>query len=48
MSGSRHKALTAMRLKKEQQVYSIEQNRALQIFNYEQKLKKEHKIIEEM
>lgn len=48
MSGSRHKGLTQMHLKKQAQVYSIEENRALQIFNYESKLKKEHKIIEEM
>jgi len=48
MSGSRHKKMTAVRLRKEQQVYSAEEKRALAVFNYEQKIKKEHKLMEEM
>ena len=48
MSGSRHKRMTAVRLKKEQQVYSVEEKRALAIFNYEQKMNSERKFIEDM
>jgi hypothetical protein len=48
MSGSRHKRMTKVRQRKEQQVYSAEEKRALAVYNYEQKLKKETKIIEEM
>eukprot|EP01017_Pseudomicrothorax_dubius_P026546 TRINITY_DN2971_c0_g2_i19.p1 TRINITY_DN2971_c0_g2~~TRINITY_DN2971_c0_g2_i19.p1 ORF type:complete len:289 (+),score=76.37 TRINITY_DN2971_c0_g2_i19:131-997(+) len=38
MSGSRHKRMNAVRLRKEGQVYSAEEKRALAVFNYEQKL----------
>ena len=48
MSGSRHKRMTAIRMRKEQQIYSVEEKRALAIFNYEQKFQKEHKLIDEM
>ena len=48
MSGSRHRRMTAVRLRKEQQVYSIEEKKALAKFDYEQKIKKEAKLLEEM
>jgi len=48
MSGSRHKRMTAVRLRKENQVYTAEEKRALAVFNYEQKIKKEHTLMEEM
>ena len=48
MSGSRHKRMTAIRQRKEQQIYSVEEKRALTIYNYEQKITKEHKLIDEM
>lgn len=48
MSGSRHKRMTAVRLRKENEVYSAEEKRALAVFNYEQKIKRENKVVEEM
>jgi len=48
MSGSRHKRMTAVRLRKENQVYSAEEKKALKVFNYEQKIKREEKVMEEM
>jgi len=48
MSGSRHKRMTAVRLRKENQVYTAEEKRALAVFNYEQKIKKEVQVMDEM
>ena len=48
MSGVRHKKMTMARLKKEQQVYTAEEKRALAIYNLEEQLRKERNIINEM
>ena len=37
MSGSRHKRMNAVRIRKENQIYSAEEKRALQLFNHEEK-----------
>ena len=47
MSGSRHKKMTAVRLRKENQVYSAEEKRALALFNYEEKSAREAKLMAE-
>lgn len=47
MSGSRHKRMNAVRIRKENQVYSAEEKRALALFNYEEKAKRENKILAE-
>ncbi|KAK8506223.1 hypothetical protein V6N12_074271 [Hibiscus sabdariffa] len=40
MSGSRHQRMNAIRIRKENQVYSAEDKRALAMFNYEEKAKR--------
>ncbi|ORX83853.1 DUF926-domain-containing protein [Basidiobolus meristosporus CBS 931.73] len=45
MSGSRHHRMNAVRIRKENQVISAEEKRALLLFNQEEKAKKENKII---
>ena len=45
MSGSRHKRMNAVRVRKENQIYSAEEKRALQMFNYEEKQKREAQIL---
>jgi len=45
MSGSRHRRMNAVRIRKENQVYSAEEKRALTLFNYEEKAKRENKIL---
>jgi hypothetical protein len=45
MSGSRHRRMNAVRLRKENQIYSAEEKRALAMFNYEEKAKRENKIL---
>eukprot|EP01090_Pellita_catalonica_P005798 TRINITY_DN16024_c0_g1_i1.p1 TRINITY_DN16024_c0_g1~~TRINITY_DN16024_c0_g1_i1.p1 ORF type:complete len:295 (-),score=66.16 TRINITY_DN16024_c0_g1_i1:52-828(-) len=45
MSGSRHKRMNAVRIRKENQIYSAEEKRALALFNYEEKAKRENKIL---
>ena len=45
MSGSRHKRMNAVRIRKENQVYSAEEKRALAMFNYEEKQKRESQIL---
>ncbi|EGR33506.1 inositol monophosphatase family protein, putative [Ichthyophthirius multifiliis] len=47
MSGSRHKRMNAVRQMKEAKVYSIQEKKALAIYNYEQQIKKENKIIDQ-
>jgi len=47
MSGSRHRRMNAVRIRKENQVISAEEKRALMIFNQEEKMKRENKIIAE-
>ncbi|KAG0336272.1 hypothetical protein BG000_006746 [Podila horticola] len=48
MSGSRHQRMNAVRVRKENQVISAEEKRAIMIFNQEEKIKKDNKIINEM
>ncbi|KAF7129371.1 hypothetical protein RHSIM_Rhsim10G0030500 [Rhododendron simsii] len=45
MSGSRHRRMNAIRIRKENQVYSAEDKRALAMFNYEEKAKREQKAM---
>ena len=45
MSGSRHKRMNAVRIRKENQIYSAEEKRALQMFNHEEKQKRENQIL---
>jgi len=45
MSGSRHRRMNAVRIRKENQVISAEEKSALLAFNLEQKAKKENEII---
>lgn len=45
LSGSRHKRMNAVRLRKENQIYSAEEKRALAMFNYEEKQKRESQIL---
>ncbi|KAM3210219.1 hypothetical protein ACQJBY_064321 [Aegilops geniculata] len=48
MSGSRHSRITAVRLRKENQVYSAEEKRALATFNYEQRAMRESKVRDDL
>lgn len=45
MSGSRHARMNAIRLRKENQVYSAEEKRALALITFEEKQQKENKIV---
>ncbi|XP_071037462.1 NKAP family protein CG6066 isoform X2 [Parasteatoda tepidariorum] len=45
MSGSRHRRMEAVRLRKENQIYSADEKRALAKFNREERQKRESKII---
>merc|ERR1712202_35001 len=45
MSGSRHRRMNAVRIRKENQVYSAEEKRALAVINFEEKAAKEKKIM---
>eukprot|EP00041_Stephanoeca_diplocostata_P012002 m.198971 g.198971 ORF g.198971 m.198971 type:complete len:304 (+) comp18769_c0_seq2:168-1079(+) len=45
MSGSRHRRMEAVRLRKENQIYSADERRALAMFHYEEHQKKENKIL---
>lgn len=45
MSGSRHQRMNAIRLRKENQVYSAEEKRALALISFEEKQQKENKVI---
>ena len=45
MSGSRHQRMNAVRLRKENQVYSAEEKKALAMITLEEKQQKENKII---
>ena len=45
MSGSRHKRMNAIRIRKENQVYSAEEKRALAMLNFEEKAGKEKKLM---
>uniref|UniRef100_A0A2P2JI26 NF-kappa-B-activating protein C-terminal domain-containing protein n=1 Tax=Rhizophora mucronata TaxID=61149 RepID=A0A2P2JI26_RHIMU len=48
MSGSRHQRMNAIRIRKENQVYSAEDKRALAAFNYEERAKREHKVMADL
>eukprot|EP00891_Asterochloris_glomerata_P005876 jgi/Astpho2/5876/e_gw1.00080.216.1_t len=48
MSGSRHSRMNAIRIRKENQIYSQEERAALAMFNYEENKKKEQKILGDM
>merc|ERR1711871_58171 len=45
MSGSRHAKMNAVRLRKENQVYSAEEKRALALITFEEKQQRENKLI---
>ncbi|KAI8533832.1 hypothetical protein RHMOL_Rhmol10G0040400 [Rhododendron molle] len=48
MSGSRHQRMNAIRIRKENQVYSAEDKRALAMFNNEEKAKREQKVMADL
>lgn len=48
MSGSRHSRMNAVRIRKENQIYSAEEKAALAMFNFEENKRKEQKILEDM
>jgi hypothetical protein len=48
MSGSRHRRMEAVRLRKENQVYSADEKRALATFNYDARKQKEAQIMTQM
>ncbi|CAN7062739.1 unnamed protein product [Brassica oleracea var. botrytis] len=48
MSGSRHQRMNAIRIRKENQVYSAEDKRALAMFNYGEKAKREAKVMSDL
>ena len=45
MSGSRHQRMNAIRIRKENQVYSAEEKAALQAINFEERAAKEQKLM---
>ena len=47
MSGSRHAKMNAVRLRKENQVYTMEEKRALAIIALEERQKKEVEVVNE-
>ena len=47
MSGSRHRRMEAVRLRKENQIYNADEGRALLMFNYEERSKREEKLLTE-
>ena len=48
MSGSRHNRMNAIRIRKENQVYTAEEKQALAMFNAEEAKLKEQKLMAEM
>ncbi|EIE21677.1 DUF926-domain-containing protein [Coccomyxa subellipsoidea C-169] len=48
MSGSRHSRMNAIRIRKENQVYTAEEKAALAMYNFEENKKKEQKILADM
>ena len=48
MSGSRHQKMTAVRVRKENQVYTAEEKAALAMFNAEEAARKEQQLMAEM
>ena len=45
MSGSRHTKMNAVRIRKENQVYSAEEKRALALITFEEKQQQENKVM---
>ena len=45
MSGSRHTRMNAIRIRKENQVYSAEEKRALALITFEEKQQRENKLL---
>lgn len=45
MSGSRHRRMEAVRIRKENQIYSADEKRALALFSKEERTKRENKIL---
>lgn len=48
MSGSRHARMNAVRIRKENQIYTAEEKAALAMFNFEENKRKEAKILDDM
>ena len=48
MSGSRHNRMNAIRIRKENQVYSAEEKAALAMINHEEKEKREAKVMADL
>lgn len=48
MSGSRHRRMNAVRIRKENQVYSAEEKRALAMYNFEEKANREGMLVGEL
>jgi len=48
MSGSRHARMNAVRIRKENQVYSAEEKAALAMINHEEKAERESKVMEDL
>jgi pyruvate/2-oxoglutarate dehydrogenase complex dihydrolipoamide acyltransferase (E2) component len=48
MSGSRHARMNAVRVRKENQVYTVEEKAALAMFNFEETKRREAAVLEEM
>ena len=48
MSGSRHARMNAIRIRKENQVYSAEEKAALAMINYEEKALREQKVMADL
>ena len=48
MSGSRHRRMEAVRIRKENQIYNADERRALAMFHYEEHQKKEAKVLEDL
>merc|ERR1712187_1089595 len=48
MSGSRHRRMNAVRIRKENQVYSAEEKRALAMYNFEEKANRESGLVGEL
>merc|ERR1719343_236952 len=48
MSGSRHRRMNAVRIRKENQVYSAEEKRALAMYNFEEKANRETQLVGEL
>ena len=45
---NRHRRMNAIRIRKENQVYSAEEQRALAMYNYEERALKESQLISEL